>query len=470
MAFRLKVGTVISQGDITNTGKFDVAFKLSDGYGSVEEPVSYVTPYGSTEAAFVAIPMVGSQVLCAYEDDVTNEGQELCGYYYLGSVMGAVPGINDALPTPSDDSDNFIGPPAPPAPAPPKYVPKDKPGTFGPPVPPGQSAEISSDWGREDEVPSWPTAFKDMYDAKGVIPEAIGLTNYRGDTFKITSKFNLPPIASNPFQNMRIGMYSGSGKKIELVDSPIVNGIVMSNEHKGKDFFIWSSAGSKDSPFSEGEYHMRTHGPVNLYTLVNNFHIWVEDGLNIEIENKSTPSKSYGPGINADPTGGGMKGQGTSTGDYSTRKGQYGNESTGCIQLKSWYNNISLQAEASDSVVYIEAPGDEAKVIVDCGGSVDIVSQGKATIQSNTQVKVTAPLVDINGTKKVEVTAPELSINGTTSLNLISPFISMKGKMELDGMISLVGTHGGYDLNKHVHSGVGHPGDFLTDTPQDPVA
>ena len=168
-----------------------------------------------------------------------------------------------------------------------------------------------------------------------------------------------------------------------------------------------------------------------------------------------------------------MKNQGTSTGDYSSRKGQYGNETTGCIQLKSWYNNISLQASALDSVVYVEAPGNEAKVIVDCGGSVDIVSQGKATIQSNTEVEVNAPLVDINGstnveingTKKVEITAPELSINGTTSLNLISPFISMKGKMELDGMISLVGTHGGYDLNKHVHGGIGHPGELDTKEP-----
>ena len=119
MALRLKVGTVISQGDVTKTGKFTVAFKLADSEGTVEEPVRYVSPYGNSDAAFVAIPMAGSQVLCAYEDDLALEGDELAGYYYLGSVMGAVPGLNRGIPS--------QGPPEAPSN---DYVPKDKQGTF----------------------------------------------------------------------------------------------------------------------------------------------------------------------------------------------------------------------------------------------------------------------------------------------------------------------------------------------------
>ena len=462
MTLRLKVGTVMSQGDVGRTGRFTVAFRLPGELGIQEESVRYVTPYGNREAAFVAIPLANSQVLCAYEDDIVGTGDEVGGYYYLGSVMGDIPGLNAALPEDSSEIENPSS----------DYVSKDKPGLFGPDVQKDQTPMPI-----QTENPTWPDAFKDMYEGKGIIPEAIGLTNYRGDAFKITSRYNSSQKNSpDPFQDWRLGMYSGSGKKIELVDSPIVDGIVMSNEHKGKDFFIWSSGMSKDSPFSEGEYHMRTHGPVNLYTLVNKFHIWVEDGLNIEIENKSTPSKSYGPGINMDPTMdgssipiGGMKNQGTSTGDYSSRKGQYGNESTGCIQLKSWHNNISLQASALDSVVYIEAPGNEAKVIVDCGGSVDIVSQGKATIQSNTEVEVNAPLVDINGSETVDVNAPEVNIN-SDSFNLTSPSIYMKGNVKIEGTLSIINSlrQVVYDIIRfitdHVHGGV-EKGNLSTNKP-----
>ena len=427
MTLILKEGTVTSQADITRTGMFSVAFDLSDEKSQPQQ-VHYVTPYGNTEAAFVAIPIAGSKILCIEDDSVGGVN----GIYYLGSVMGSITGLNEALPIPPEHR----------PPPPPKYIPKVKPGTFGPDLLEYESAIMTG-----GNTPSWPDAFKDMYDGKEIIPEALGLTNYRGDTFKISSRYtsSQKEWLGTPFQDLRIGMNSGSGKKIELVDSPIVDGIVMSNEHKGKDFFIWSSGGSKDSPFSEGEYHMRTHGPVNLYTLVNNFHIWVEDGLNIEIENKSTPSKSYGPGINVDPTMdgssipiGGMKNQGTSTGDYSSRKGQYGNETTGCIQLKSWYNNISLQAEALDSVVYIEAPGNEAKVIVDCGGSVDIVSQGKATIQSNTEVEVNAPLVDINGSTNVEINGgTKVNITGGESIDLDATNINLTGIVHIKGTLTI---------------------------------
>ena len=59
MALKLKIGTVMSQGDIAQTGEFKVQFNL----GSKWEPVRYVSPYGNTNAAFVAIPQAGSQVL-----------------------------------------------------------------------------------------------------------------------------------------------------------------------------------------------------------------------------------------------------------------------------------------------------------------------------------------------------------------------------------------------------------------------
>ena len=273
---------------------------------------------------------------------------------------------------------------------------------------------------------TWPDRFKDMYAGKGVVPEAIGLTNNRGDAFKISSR-SAGNEADFPFQDYRVGMISGNGKRIEAVDSPIVDGIVMTNEHKGKDFFIWSSGLSDQSPFAEGEWHMRTHGPVNMYTLTNRFHVWVEDGLNVEIENKSSGSKAYGD-ISTNPDGrkdadgqpvGGL-GYPGSDGFAATRQGVYGNETTGCIQLLSHHNNISLKANGQDSVIYVKAPGPHARVIVESGGSVDIVAQGKVTIQSNTEVEINAPIVDINGSQLVSVNGGEVTIDGGPDIKLNS--------------------------------------------------
>jgi hypothetical protein len=411
MALRLKVGTVISQGDITKTGKFTVAFKLADSEGTVEEPVRYVSPYGNNDAAFVAIPMAGSQVLCAYEDDLSLEGDDLAGYYYLGSVMGAVPGLNRGIPS--------QGPPKAPNN---DYVPKDKQGTFGPP-----REEYQTGMMEPNAAASWPSAFKDMYDGKGVIPEALGLTNHRGDAFKMASRYNSTELAKNPFQDYAIGIQSGAGKRIQAVDSPIVDGIVMTNEHRGKDFFIWSTGLSKESPFAEGEYHMRTHGPVNMYTLMNRFHIWVEDGLNVEIENKSTGKQAYGDTSTnndgrltaaGDPaTGLGDPG----TGGYeASRQGVFGNETTGCIQLLSHHNNISLRADAQDSVIFVNSPGPHSRVIVESGGSVDIVAEGKVTIQSNTEVEINAPVVDINGSDSANMNGGVVNIDGGPNIFLNS--------------------------------------------------
>jgi len=410
MALRLKTGTVITQADVTQTGKFLVSFKLSDGEGYEEEPVRYVTPYGNTEAAFVAIPMVGSQVLCAYEDDVASEGDRIKGYYYLGSLMGDIPGTNESLPAPGTEP-----PPSN------DYVPKDKTGTFGP-----ETGEFETAMQKPEKVPSFPSAFKDMYAGKGIIPEAIGLSNHRGDAFKISSQYDSVSKSKDPFQNYSVGMQSGSGKQFKLVDSPIVNGIVMTNEHKGKDYFIWSSAGSKDSPFSAGEYHMRTHGPVNMYTLSNRFHMWVEDGLNVDIENKSTGKAAYGDtSTNGDGRvdfeGAPSNGLGDpGTGGYSGRKGVFGNETTGCIKLRSHHNNISLEAEAQDSVIFVSAPGPHSRIIVESGGSVDIVAKGKITLQSDIEVEITAPTVDINGSTTVDINGTDVTINGGPNINLNS--------------------------------------------------
>lgn len=405
---KLKLGIVQSKADITQTGQFKVAFKSSLDGKTILENVKYVTPYGNTNEGFIAIPPAGSQVLVAYEDDPLQD--ELRGYFYLGSVMGAITGLNKNAATedkPVEPTNDFL--------------PKTEPGVKGPFGSDGEVAEmVPEDFG------TFPERFNDMYDAKGVTPEAIGLTNHRGDAFKISSRSNDSAKSEFPFQDFRIGMMSGNGKRIEAVDSPIVDGIVMTNEHKGKNYFIWSSGSSPESPYAEGEVHWRTHGPINMYTLANRFHLWIEDGLNVEIENKSSGSKAYGPdtGTNSDGRvdGNGQPANGLGnpgTGGYvASRKGIFGNETTGCVQLTSHYNNISLKANGQDSVIYVNAPGPNSRVIVESGGSVDIVAKGKITLQSDTEVEINAPVVDINGSNEVTVNGGLVSIDGGPNIEL----------------------------------------------------
>ena len=48
---------------------------------------------------------------------------------------------------------------------------------------------------------------------------------------------------------------------------------------------------------------------------------------------------------------------------------------------------------------------------MDSGGTVDINAQGKVTIQSQTEVEINAPLVDINSTGNVTIDGTQVRLN-----------------------------------------------------------
>ena len=244
-------------------------------------------------------------------------------------------------------------------------------------------------------------------------------------------------MSENPFQDYRVSLRSGKGKKLELVDSPIVNGLTYSNENTGLDFLVWCSKGNVNSPFSKGEFHMRTHGPVNLYTLWSSFHIWVQNGKNIDIENKSGDTLAFNTGKfprksdgRTDSKGNPMSGLGDpGDGAYSkTRKGNFGNRSTGCVNITSHRNDVVVKALNPDSIVHVTAPGVHSKVIIETGGSVDIVAKGKITLQSETEVEINAPVVDINGANKDDKNKPsgEITLDGGT-IKMNDPMHQFKG-------------------------------------------
>jgi hypothetical protein len=161
---------------------------------------------------------------------------------------------------------------------------------------------------------------------------------------------------------------------------------------QGKEYFIFSTGNSPQSPFSKGEWHMRTHGPVNMYTMANQMHFWVQEGYNLRLENLA-----YGNLASNDDAGNTPNTKVTNTqAGARARIVDLGHEGYGCVEIRSQHNNIIIEGEADDSVIRINAPGTNTKVIINTGGTVDIVAEQKITLQSNTKIELNAPEININ--------------------------------------------------------------------------
>ena len=426
MAIQLRSGIVVDTADTTNTGIF---YALFDAVNS-PQPVKYVSPYSSPTGGLVFIPPVKSRILAFYNDDSTEESS-MVGYYYVGSLLGPQPGQNYGVPTNLDKIEK---------PENPSYTPSDKLG-FNSPVTLSPISTIApallETFYAQKSAGVLPLPFKGLYEARGMIPQQAGMATESGDALLFSNRKNDVSMSENPFQDYRVSLRSGKGKKLELVDSPIVNGLTYSNENTGLDFLVWCSKGNVNSPFSKGEFHMRTHGPVNLYTLWSSFHIWVQNGKNIDIENKSGDTLAFNTGKfprksdgRTDSKGNPMSGLGDpGDGAYSkTRKGNFGNRSTGCVNITSHRNDVVVKALNPDSIIHVSAPGVHSKVIIETGGSVDIVAKGKITLQSETEVEINAPVVDINGANKDDKNKPsgEITLDGGT-IKMNDPKHQFKG-------------------------------------------
>ena len=413
----IKVGVVTANSDVTKSGIMKVGFNLQNLGTTQSEDVRYVTPYGNDKAAFMAIPEPGSTVLVAYSDAPLNSGEFTSGYYYLGSVMGANSTVNRLLGvSPGEGTKKLkkgeslvVNPPT---------DTNQKPGTYGPPTAETDLAIPLENTGH------FPEAFKDLYTAKGITPEQIGLIGHRSDGLIISNRARANDSDAGPLQDDATELKSGSGKRLGLVDSPIVDGLVYTNEHKAKNYFIWSS-GNKGN-FSKGEVFLRTHGPINMYTAESGIHAWVQDGKNIEIENKSKGQMSPVANRNGNRT------TNEEAGSPSSRIDDIGSEDYGCVKVWSHNNNIAVSALAENSVIHIDASGEFTKVIVRTGGTVDIVANKKITLTSETEVELNAPVVQLNGSNEVELNGPLVQLNGEDETEINAPLVHVNAGDVLD--------------------------------------
>jgi len=398
----IRVGKVDENTSIAQNGTFTVNFDLAKkGEPAQGKPeiVQYVSPFGSKHSGFVGIPTPGSTVLCARAAGKKDDTSTARGWYYLGSVMGNIPGLNDRVPTVEDDfglaggglAGSIAGK---------EYVPKTDPGIAGPPLAPGEVPFVKEDW-------AFPNAFRDMYNAKGIVPEQYGMVDVFNSNMLLSSR-SRDNDAVGAYQDHRVQIQSGKGKTVKCVDSPIVEGIVMDPATQGKEYFIFSTGNSPQSPFSKGEWHMRTHGPVNMYTMANQMHFWVQEGYNVRLENLA-----YGNLASNDDAGNSPWTKVTNTQEAaSARIVDLGHEGYGCVEIRSQHNNVIIEGEGDDSVIRVNAPGTNTKVIINTGGTVDIVAEQKITLQSKTEIELNAPIIDINGSDTVYIDGgPNVHLN-----------------------------------------------------------
>jgi len=394
---KLRIGEVGPAEDGTRSGL------IWADVGGDFVPVEYVTPYGHKDAAFIAIPPEGSQILVGEtepSDDPSDGDTQIGRYYYLGSILGGTQGKHNSaniaelgvnLESMVDLEATVLGG---------KKDPEENLLTGNP----GLSTASDPDGSKR----VFPNRLNSMYDGKGGVPEQLGLVSENGSAFLISDQSEAGVDGQEGWQNYQIEMKSGSGKVIECVDSPKINAIIMTPRPDKKDKLVFSSGNTTEH--SKSEFKLDTEGPVYMYSRNGEMDFICRDGRNIKIINTSPVLD----GEDTLTTGGNINGGYPDTGTKTDGRGSphsKGNEEYGCVNIESLHNNINLTAKAHDSVIYINAPGPSSKVVVTTGGSVDILAEKKITMTSNEAIEMNAPHVDINGGDRVDITAPNIWID-----------------------------------------------------------
>ena len=415
-------GTVNSNADLGQKGS--ILVDITELEGPVN--VNYMSPLLNADSGFFAPPDDTSEVLVLQLDTV--EGTKEGGYYYLGSLSDRrfiADLINPAL----IDGAGFM---------------KDVEG----------AASVKSTLINQKSLgspspypPNIPMPFHDAY-ANEVTPSKMGLTSKGGGGIIMANQKRGGD--SDAWINVRTRLQNGTGMRVDLIDTPAQDHILITTgkDATGKENSI-KLAGSQEAEgatsniLESGEFNVTSRGPTKILSKGNGIELRTGDaGLNIDIINNSDGFLSPSPkGRRMTSIGGGdaypvlwdeieedYLGQpisvpsiaGNALRDSYTlplastfSAGQIhpdlaktlpvgfnpmdkGSEDWGCVNIKTKWNNINLEAEGVDSVIHITAPGPLTKVVVTTGGTVDIIATGKISLTSDTKIELNAPHVDIN--------------------------------------------------------------------------
>lgn len=402
---KIQKGIIYTSFDPTQDASLMV--QLSESAGEFGNPVkiTYLSPQSNSDGGFFSMPTPGSEVLVMHvepEDDPTGDA---LGYYYLGSVVGVKTLLGKCVSEEKleqDWSDSIERLPA----FNTESNPLDEPTTIK------QTSLGRNDDGSLSISPETAKAWK----GKVIIPEKQVWEDPAGNAVILNHQSSFGK--NEGFIEESLVLQTGDGKYLKFSDSPAYNLIEMCADKEKINTMVFAGtqtgARSEEHSFANGEFRVNTTGPINMISRDRRINLELQEGYNINILNYSTGDAD---GSSPEDRNAGKRKPISAGGAYignslynvgiaeehpASHLGEEGDpldkgdEGTGCINIASFWNNINVEAWHDDSVITIYAPGENSKVVVNTGGTVDIIADGKITLTSNTKVELNAPIIDIN--------------------------------------------------------------------------
>ena len=288
---QIRIVEVVDNFDLTETGLIKVVDETTSK-GDTHEPyaIYYTSPYyAKHEGGMIAIPEIGTRVLiCKPENDYN--------WYYMSTIVNSSPAMAKA------DPNTLL---------------KDR--------------KIIHD--------------KEIYRAR-YKPEGITVQSPEGNEVTLRDSHN------PRYFNIKAGLKSGSGKRIEANDSPNIDAVIMRNEHNDYIRINANSNGANSSRSIDAE----CLGNVKLTSREGNMDLLVEDGRELNISNTSTGSQR----ISEKDT------------------------SPGNINVISLWGDINISVEKSKTgSIFITVKGANSHIVLQSEGTVDIAGKKGVNITSD---------------------------------------------------------------------------------------
>ncbi len=397
-------GLVYTDLDPFRDATLMVQLKDSTGELGAPQAVTYLSPQSNSNAGFFALPTPGSEVIIMQVESEDDPIGDAIGYFYMGSVVGVKTVLGKCI---SEDKLNVGLLPEWGIP----QISLDEPETVD------QTSLGRNDPGSLSIPPEAAKAWK----GKEIIAEKQVWEDPGGNAVVLSHQSAFGE--SEGYQNEYLKLQTGDGKHITLCDSPATNFIEISPDGGAFDKDVVQFAGQQKAWSAEGghtlangEFRVNTRGPLNFTSREGTVNVELETGTNIDIINNSN-GVDHRSGPKEVVTAGGVlppvqQAIAAATGPpYHAGHGAYqegsptalGDTETGCVNITSTHNNITLNALSDDSVVYINTPGGDSKVTINSGGTVDVIANGKISLSSDVKIELNAPFIDINGGVQVDM-------------------------------------------------------------------
>ena len=252
--------------------------------------VNYVSPYSGGEfSGFIAIPEVNSRVIILQPDNTMS-------WYYMGSIMDPTKNLS------FDNSPNIE---------------------------------------HQTSLPD-PKAY-----SYSPVPQRYGMSTPLGN------KIVLSDLQNSQRMNLGVFLKGMTGKTIAINESPLVDAIMIRNEH-GDGIKIQSS-GKNSGLAASREIDIQCKGSLTMVSYEGTVNLEVIDGKEINIINKSTKSKAKGED----------------------------DLSPGNINIHSYQADINLAVTSEEGSIFIDANGDQGIIQVRSNGSIGLFAKNSIDIRAD---------------------------------------------------------------------------------------